>query len=163
MALRMSGHLRWGPSTQDAVEDRRRIHLIEAGNDQVGLGSLQQGLITKPRDTYGSHAPGARGCNAGWRVLDDHTVGWWHLQSLRRQQEKRRIRLAARHVRAAQVGIKDRQQWSSVGRAQTAQHGCDVLRRGGQCQPQAGRVQGTREAHRVRKGLEAALGDQSID
>src|SRR3984957_12894085 len=106
MALRMSGHRRWGPSTQDAVEDRRRIDLIEAGNDQVGLGSLQQGLVTKPRDTNGSHAPGARGRNAGWRVLHDHTVAWWHLQSLRRQQEERRIRLAPPPRRGPPVGLK---------------------------------------------------------
>jgi hypothetical protein len=37
----MSGHLRGGPDTQNAIEDRSRIDLIEAGNDQVGLGSLQ--------------------------------------------------------------------------------------------------------------------------
>ena len=69
MASCMSGHLRWGPSAQDAVEDRRRIDVIEAGDDQIGLGTSQQGLVAKPCDADRSHAAGARGRNAGWRVL----------------------------------------------------------------------------------------------
>jgi hypothetical protein len=58
--------------------------------------------------TNGNMPPARAGRNVGLRVLHDHTVGWWHLQSLRRQQEKRRTRLPARDVRTVQVNIENR-------------------------------------------------------
>ena len=55
--------------------------------------------------------------------------GGCDVQSVRRQQEDRRIRLAARHVASAEVGIEDRQQRAAVGQRQAAQHRVRVLRR----------------------------------
>jgi hypothetical protein len=53
--------------------------MVEAGNYQVGLSSLQQGLITKRRDNHGSHATPARSGNARRPILHDHRLGWWDL------------------------------------------------------------------------------------
>jgi len=106
-----------------AVRDGCGIDLVETGDDQIGLGRLQQRLIAKPRNADGSHAPGARGGNAGRRVFQHHALRGWDVQRLRCQEEQCRIGLATRYVCATQVRIEDRQQQAPVGQAQAAQHG----------------------------------------
>jgi hypothetical protein len=55
----MSGRLRFRSDAQYAIRDGGSIDLVEAGDDQIGLSSLQQGFVAKPRDADQGHTSGA--------------------------------------------------------------------------------------------------------
>jgi hypothetical protein len=54
----MSGRLRFRSDAQYAIRDGGSIDLVEAGDDQIGLSSLQQGFVAKPRDADQGHTSG---------------------------------------------------------------------------------------------------------
>ena len=122
------------------------VDLVQAGHDEVGAGGVQQGLVAEAGDPERGHAGGARGRDAGRRVLDHQALRRRDRQGLGGQQEERGVRLAARHVAAAEVGVEDRQQRAPVGQraGDAAWRRCSSRRRRAPAaaRPRAGRRRG---------------------
>ena len=139
------------------------VHLIQAGHHEIGPRPVQQGLVPQACDAERSHAPGLRGFDPCGRVLDHQALLRGDAELLGGQEEERRIRLAPRHVAAAQIGVEDGQQFAPVRQLQMPQHGVGVLRRGSERKSEPRRMQSGGQADGIRESLEATLCDEPVD